>query len=76
MALGISSTLYLCVAVSIPLILSKYGENLQPHIFSKVIDRQYDSFKQGLASLVLSWSTPCSANLTWCSGRHSVEAEA
>jgi hypothetical protein len=38
MALGLSSTLYLCVAVSVP---SKYGGNSQPHIFSKVIDRRW-----------------------------------
>ena len=41
MALDLSSTLYLCVAASIPFILSKYGVwgNSQPHIFSIVMDR-------------------------------------
>jgi hypothetical protein len=46
---------------------SKYGRNSQPHSFSKVMDRRWTGkshLSQGLASLVLSWSTPCSANLT------------
>ncbi len=41
MALGLSLTLYFCVAANFPFLLLEVWGNSQPHIVSKVIDRQW-----------------------------------
>jgi hypothetical protein len=79
MALGLSSTLNLCVVVNVPYHTFKlWGKFTASHFRQsdgQTMDRNKSPLSQGLVSLVSSRSTHCSANLTWCSDRHSVEAD-
>ena len=70
MALGLSSTLSFCVVVNVPfLTIQVWGRFTASHFRQsdgQTMDRKKSPLSQGLASLVLSRSTHCSANLTWC----------